>query len=492
MRNGTSGGIEERVVDPLPDQQLNNGGDLNGVTPEVALSTAQKRKRRPSAVEIHRNGDLMDIDEGAIVQSRRTDSVQPLSRSESPAVEELPLLSTLSIGRSTGVQSEKTQEFPIQSAILKIDDPGVTVLHTMWSPTDPPRLLTAGRSLLRLYAVPSTLPSDSIIPQFTFDGAKSVADSATITSLCWASLGNIVAATFDDRSLENESGMPGGNVHLVSYLGEETRLISSLPEIVFALRWNSSSKMLLGISSNDVRGCIWLWDTAKVEIICSEYTDQPITDAIWLNETVFAVCGHEFLQIYEYDERLLHCKKHSTATRWEKLRYDPASGHIACLSLEENVFGIATPESVEIKSSPPQSNNLTALEFQPVPDRSTYNSDSPRILATAYDNGTIQLWDAKRPFESIRRLNMDVPVMAMAFSPDGSLLAGAGDDTVMLWNAEVGGLPKAIWRGAEGQWPSHIEEAEEEEAGEGDHILAWDFEGKKLAFMFANHVNSIF
>lgn len=37
--------------------------------------------------------------------------------------------------------------------------------------------------------------------------------------------------------------------------------------------------------------------------------------------------------------------------------------------------------------------------------------------------------------------------MAMSFTPDGFLVAGANWNRALIWNAEAGGLPKASWKG---------------------------------------------
>ncbi len=78
-------------------------------------------------------------------------------------------------------------------------------------------------------------------------------------------------------------------------------------------------------------------------------------------------------------------------------------------------------------------------------------SPDGKILATPSFDRTICLWDAHSG-ERLSTIELDCPVFAVAFHPDGTLVGGSNDGVVRLWNAASGelrhtlnGHKKEVW-----------------------------------------------
>jgi WD40 repeat protein len=72
-----------------------------------------------------------------------------------------------------------------------------------------------------------------------------------------------------------------------------------------------------------------------------------------------------------------------------------------------------------------------------------------RVLASAHHDGTIKLWDPTTGQLSRNILAQKHPVLGVAFSPDGALLAAAGgkaDNPVGVWNPASGTKLHALQR----------------------------------------------
>jgi WD40 repeat protein len=82
--------------------------------------------------------------------------------------------------------------------------------------------------------------------------------------------------------------------------------------------------------------------------------------------------------------------------------------------------------------------------FHPAPILSLAASPDGTVLAAGTEDGEFRLWEAATGKPILRR-KVGVPVHSVAFSPDGQLLATAGEDgEVYIWEAEKGGFRQRL------------------------------------------------
>ena len=145
-----------------------------------------------------------------------------------------------------------------------------------------------------------------------------------------------------------------------------------------------------------------------------------------------------------------------------------------------------------VSSTNAHDEEITALEWQPLPSGRT--NTGPRLLATSSLDGTVRIWGGREPWSLLHTLSLGHinPVMAMAFSTDGTAIAAVSYGRILVWNAREGGTPKAVWNG------KMLEEARtvngNTAAANGDsdadiHSLSWDADSSKIAYTVNRQVS---
>lgn len=421
-----------------------------------------------------------------------------------PTPEESHLTLTLTTGHSIGIQSDKVDELEPKTTILTVPDKKL-IMHTAWNPNDPTILATAGEGLCRIWSISKTAALADNPTSRSYQDILTQYDDSLVTTMAWNPNGEVLAvATRNDVS--DWAGA-------VSLCGKEGQTFEDLPaaqDIILMLRWNPSGTHLLGITSSGTgSNAVTIWDIRSSEAPVPCQIDHIVTDGAWISETQFTVCGHGIIATADLStiettplrQQLTNGKSDEI---WTHIRHDPITRATAFAAEETATLLLMGPASGPLTRTA-HAAEITALAFQPIANPATYSSASPRLLATSSLDTTTKIWDARNlALLHTLPLGHSSPAMAISFTPDGYLVASANWNRILIWNAEVGGLPKASWKGELGKrlltnGNGHMDhdsaigdDGDENGIGEGGCSLSWDAEGGKLALGVGSQVCALF
>ncbi len=139
------------------------------------------------------------------------------------------------------------------------------------------------------------------------------------------------------------------------------------------------------------------------------------------------------------------------------------------------------------------------------------DSNLPRLLATSCaESGTIKVWDANNPASALRTLAFTdryLPIHALAFSPDGSHLAGASWGKILVWKISEDGRscettdswysPGLARYDGESRWTVEEERSSMNGASrelyhqDPQQMLSYNSDGTRMAYAVGHHVSHI-
>jgi transducin (beta)-like 1 len=474
----------ERKPEDIPPRRFAEHRGINGTSED---NETQRKRRKQTNAHKRTNGDLMEIDDNGYDNSELASEVD----SPAPAVQEVgPLLDTLTIGESRLVSTEKPID--VASTSTKLPWPDKCLISKgVWSPFATEPLLIGGTNTLRLFG----LKSDHTLEPKSLEITIST-NEYEVGAICWTDQTDAVIAVTETLEGDDPNASVGKLIHVTGYGQNELNTFSSMAGAVFALRYNVDSKYLLSLSGGEAT-TISIYKLDDLQFVLHAAMDLQqfkLFDAVWMNETKFIACGTGILQIFEVTASSISLiqtqeMKHS----WFQIKYDQASSIAVFVDEDHTALRQYDVGSEDTKTHLFKGTHITDFEFQPLPHRTSYDSSLPRLLATSTEDGGVQLWDANQPFTCVQRLQVlgvrDGYLKQLAFSPNGTLLAAAGFDTVAIWELEdYEGVIKAMWRCTDDStW--HSRPKPDEEGWEWGHDLQWDCGGKKLAFTLKDQVS---
>lgn len=397
------------------------------------------------------------------------------------------------------------------------------LLHCEWNPRDPSSLAAAGTdSLARIWTVARSATSTAMGPDHAHGHVNGDAPSpsspsfcrlipestpanAVITGLAWNRDGSAVAVAINN----NDSS---ASISIWSAAGECMQQLNINEPPVIQLRWNPNNVGLLAIAPDNGGTAVTVYsgDVQLVYVLPDYVFDRPL-DAAWISETEFLLCGRNiFLALHCTPTKVEVIRQFDTnpGDSFSRVLFDWRSRLVATISDGDGSEGdLDVCEDTRARHAPwapeqyvcmltthlqlwdedgqrlsiaAHSGSITAIQWQPL---QCNTPDNERLIATAGDDNTIAIWNARAPDNPEKcRLSMNSPVLAISFTPDGAFLAGATADEVLIWKVGDYFMPRASWtRPPHPGWLSPRLKGDVEEE-EDCHTLCWDASGQKLAY----------
>lgn len=310
--------------------------------------------------------------------------------------------------------------------------------------------------------------------------------NATVSALAWSSSGDLIA-------LGTELGSKS-RVSIWSVDGTSLHRFDGLDSPVTNLCWSPNNNFLLAISPDVSKGLgnagtlIHISSPSMVNSM-SYVLDHDLRtdslDATWISETEFLLCGGDLLVSFRCtDQGIVQGKEFPTAKdeRFSLVEFDWRSRLVATAS-DKGYIDI-WDELGKRRSIPAHDGGVTSLKWQPL---QADPPDDERLLVSGGEDGAILIWNV-RSAENKPKFSITMPppfaVNNLSLSPDGTFIAVATHDRILVWTIGDHAMPKASWVPQPG-WQSPNAGTDTEDA---IPCLGWDSEGQRLVYGLENRL----
>ncbi|CCC10972.1 unnamed protein product [Sordaria macrospora k-hell] len=485
LRNGT----------PAKRQRLSNGNE-NGNGAETATTPMEidshpdnNSNNNSSSSNVNNNHAYPSPLEGEQAASPppRTEGPEKATQTEEP----LDLTRATVFLRMGADESTESELSTSQDQMTENPIASPLALFCEWNPSNPSILAVAGtEALARLWTVsrgdapvadiPAGHVDDHTAP-FTLDSSFSslteqdVLKSSTVSSLAWNADGTAIALAVDHGRKSR--------VSIWDVNGSPIHRFDGVDPPVIKLRWSPNKDLLLGVSldSRGIMVTVFSLSTANSASHLVERTlDDSVLDVCWVSETEFVICGGDCLVALRCGEKGIEPGREFNTGKDEsfsQIKYDAKTGLIATAT-EKGVIHI-WDHAGQRRSISAHIGNITGLLWQPL-DREPEKDE--RLLASSGEDGAICIWNVRNAENKAKySMTMADQIANIAMTPDGTHIAGATADKVLVWKLDDPTVPYASWnKESHPGWRSPKTGAEAEEILAP--CLGWDAEGGKLVY----------
>ncbi|GLB04839.1 hypothetical protein AtubIFM57258_010859 [Aspergillus tubingensis] len=478
---------------PAGVKKPHKSGETNGDETPMEIDTNGVTTENKSEVvdELPPKADMEVDGDGDVSMGGRPDS-QDQEPEPAPVPAPVAPTFTLTTGHSVGVQitPAKAADLGPNTAILDLaSDDHVT--RTLWRPRDPTTVVAAGDTFCSLWRLSSS--SDPVQEKLVANKG----DSTCVSAVAWDPLGQKLAvATYNDMR---------GSITMYDVSGNAVDLLPEVPRMITGLHWAESGSHLIVVASDSRISELALWDDSlrPDEFPSPQVIEGSIFDLCWLGSNQAFACGNGTVYQCDVDSSIHIAKTFSSGDPdqpWSFIRCANAGSSSVAVTASSANATLWVPTH-DMRHEGAHEGDITAIELKPNMEQQQQPETAQTIvLATSSTDDTVKVWHLdleSKQFNCIHRLFLgpSAPALASTFSPDGYALAAASKESLFIWNAQRGGTALATWK-----VPGPGEQKKEEESSPmvnghngtaesvPDRSLAWDTDGKKLAFGYGNQL----